>query len=517
MTESARLLRQRIETVQHLPTSIGVAVQVIERCRDPESGCADLAELVALDPSLSARFLSLANSAWFGLSRKITRINQAVTLLGVSNAKSLCVSHSLTGLYQGWNLREDDAHAFWQAALLKASAGELLTKGFANSWSEDTFTLGLLQDIGVALMVSCDGVEYAKMLRDESVGLSDRLEYERTVFGSDHAEVGACLAERIGLPQPFPEAIRQHHQGNNPHAHDRRRTDPIRLAMGFFPHDFRCWSKCDYQALDDLIQTKLAGHWTDAAQLMDEVQERFTSLTELLCGGDGVEPSVSELTARACQVLSQTSTTVILESQKLAADNQYLTRHMLDTESKHRDAEERATHDALTGLLNRDGFARESASMVHGARAANRSLALALLDLDDFKSFNDEHGHACGDEVLQAVSRRLQSVVRGKELICRWGGDEFLVMLEGLSEDESILAVDRLVEAVAGDPISWRELRINVRVSVGAEWIESIDSSFDIDALIERVDIAMYQNKRLRAKNFASSHATLRRQRAPRQ
>ncbi|GJM26349.1 MAG: hypothetical protein DHS20C16_27640 [Phycisphaerae bacterium] len=507
MTESAKLLNQRIEDVQHLPTSIDVAVQVVERCRDPEAGCADLAELVAVDASLSARFLSLANSAWFGLSRKIRSINQAVSLLGVSNAKSLCVSHSLTGLYQGWNLSKDDTSAFWQAAVLKASSGELLTKGFSDGWSRDMFTLGLLQDIGVALMVSCDGVEYAKMLRDETVGLSDRLEYERNVFGMDHAEVGACLAERIGLPQPFPEAIRQHHCGIYADGMPGRRTDPVGLAMGYFPHDFRCWAQPDFLALDGVIKESLAGHWASATQLVDDVQERFESLTELLSGRDGCDISLSELTARACLVLSQINANAIIENQKLAADNQYLTRHMLETESKHRDAEERAAHDALTGLLNRDGFARESENMVKRARAGNRSLALALIDIDDFKSFNDDHGHACGDEILQTVARRLQSEIRGGELICRWGGDEFLIMLEGLSKEDSTLAFERMVSAISTDSVSWRDQHFDVKVSMGAEWLEAIPPSFDIDRFIERVDIAMYENKRSSARQ-SRSHAT---------
>ncbi len=504
MTESAAQLRQRIETVQHLPTSVDVAVQVIERCRDAECGCADLAELVVLDPSLSARFLSLANSAWFGLSRKITGVNQAVSLLGVSNAKSLCVSHCLTGLYQGWNLCNDDAKAFWQAALLKASSGERLTKGFASSWSDDMFTLGLLQDIGVALMVSCDGVEYAMLLRDQSVGLCERLEYERAVFGMDHAELGGCLAERIGLPQPFPEAIRQHHRGVESIRETKLCGDPVKLAMGLFPHDFRCWPQPDYHALDELIQAKLAGHWTDAKQLVDDVEERFNSIMALFSGGEHNATSLSELTAKACSVMTQISANVIIESQKLVADNQYLTRHMLEAESKHRDAEDRATHDPLTGLLNRDGFARESACMAYGARVGNRSLALALFDLDDFKSFNDNHGHACGDEVLHSVARRLQSVVRGRELICRWGGDEFLVLLEGLSKEDSTLAFERMLTAISGDPVSWRDQQVNVRASAGIRWIETVPQSFDMDEFIEQVDIAMYQNKRSATGDMAS-------------
>ncbi len=507
MTGSAKILRQRIELAQHLPSSMTVAVQIIDRCRNPETGCADIAELVATDPSLCARFLGLANSAWFGLSRKITRVNQAVSLLGVSNAKSLCVSHSLTGLYLGWNLCDEDGHAFWQAALLKACAGELLTKGFAEDWSEDTFTMGLLQDIGVALMVSCDGVEYAGLLRDENVGLAKRLAYERDVFGMDHAEVSACLAEKIGLPQPMPEAIRQHHRGVDPSVEMNRSTDPIGLAMGFFPHDFRCWSQHDFQSLDVLVGEKFSSHWIGAKQLVDEVEIQFSSMMELFSGGESEGSSLHDLTARACLILSQATTNLILESQKLAADNQYLTRHMLETESKHRDAEERATHDALTGLLNRDGFARESASMVHGARAGNRSLGLALFDLENFKAFNDDYGHACGDEVLQAVARRLQSVIRGKELVCRWGGDEFLIMLEGLSENASYLAVERMVAAVSDNPISWRDLQFNVRVSVGTEWIESVSPSFDLDKYIERVDIAMYQNKRSNPEDQVASNS----------
>ncbi|NOX59944.1 MAG: GGDEF domain-containing protein [Planctomycetes bacterium] len=496
MAGPAQRLRDRIEAVVDLPTSFAVAVRVIEVSRDPSAGCADLAKLIETDPSLSSRFLSLTNSAWFGLHQKVTRVGQAVNLLGASNVRALSVSHSLSGLYHGWKLDAGDAKAYWQAALLKAAAGELLRQEYSGSQTEETFTLGLLQDIGVSLLAS-DGVpEYQELLRSEDGELAECLEFERSTFGLDHAECGALLAERIGLPEPFPEAIRTHHEQTQSVDASDGPHDPAGLIISLLPHDLRTWSKRDFGRLDDVIADHFAARWNDAHQFTEELQVRFAALTDLVSGGSSKVPTLAELTARATLILSQSAKDVVAEQQSLACENRNLTRHMLATETKHRDAEERATHDPLTGLLNRDGFARESKVLLREARVRKRPIALALIDLDYFKAINDVHGHACGDEVLQVVARRMFSSVRGRELICRWGGDEILILSEGMCKDDSHRATQRLIGTVEGNPITWRGIRLDVTLSVGFEWVQQVGEGFDIDHLIERVDARMYENKR---------------------
>ena len=92
----------------------------------------------------------------------------------------------------------------------------------------------------------------------------------------------------------------------------------------------------------------------------------------------------------------------------------------------------RAMHDMLTGLPNR-AFWLKNSPCWH-AKRVNKSFALLLLDLDNFKTINDSFGHDVGDELLKQVATRMRSVLRGEDMICRLGGDEFVVLVEDVEE-----------------------------------------------------------------------------------
>jgi diguanylate cyclase (GGDEF)-like protein/PAS domain S-box-containing protein len=118
-----------------------------------------------------------------------------------------------------------------------------------------------------------------------------------------------------------------------------------------------------------------------------------------------------------------------------------------------------ATHDALTGLANRAAFFEEL------ARPGGAD-AIVYLDLDDFKPVNDRFGHAVGDRVLVAIGRRLRGAVRPGDVLARLGGDEFAVLLRGVTEQEALLAADRLAGRVA-HPVVLDDRSVHVTASVG--------------------------------------------------
>jgi diguanylate cyclase (GGDEF)-like protein len=109
---------------------------------------------------------------------------------------------------------------------------------------------------------------------------------------------------------------------------------------------------------------------------------------------------------------------------------------------------EQARTDELTGLFNRRHFHERLGSELARARRSGEPVALMLLDVDDFKAVNDGHGHPVGDGVLRAFSNLLRDAVRGADVICRTGGEEFAVILPGADEDEAVAAAHRIVRAV---------------------------------------------------------------------
>jgi diguanylate cyclase (GGDEF)-like protein len=170
--------------------------------------------------------------------------------------------------------------------------------------------------------------------------------------------------------------------------------------------------------------------------------------------------------------------------------------HCVDV-SKHRYAEEelswQANHDALTGLPNRELFLERLAG--HLARRAGR-VAVLFVDLDDFKIVNDSLGHNAGDRLISAVAERLSRVLRPDDVIARFGGDEFTVLLPGIySEDDATKVAHRLAEMLREPIVIDGEPRY-VSASVGIT-CSGPDESIDAYALLRDADAAMYRAKQL--------------------
>ena len=149
-----------------------------------------------------------------------------------------------------------------------------------------------------------------------------------------------------------------------------------------------------------------------------------------------------------------------------------------------------ATHDGLTGLLNRTAFMRQ----LHESLTSGRQPTLVFLDLNGFKSINDLHGHDRGDEILRVIGSRLAGGLRPGDAAGRFGGDEFVVLAHGLSDEAAAGAFLRRMMSLFTDPIRCRgEVSHSVGVSVGVAHSSPGD---DPDELIRRADRAMYDAKR---------------------
>ncbi len=151
---------------------------------------------------------------------------------------------------------------------------------------------------------------------------------------------------------------------------------------------------------------------------------------------------------------------------------------------------ELSVRDPLTGLYNRHYFHETLAQEVKRAHRYDRRLALIFFDIDDFKAINEEIGHLGGDAVLAEMAQRLRSVVRGADLACRVGGDEFAVVLPESSLDDARRLFQRLQLAIQAQPIAAAS---TVRVSAG---IAELGRDDDGISLFSRVDQGLYRAKR---------------------
>ena len=151
----------------------------------------------------------------------------------------------------------------------------------------------------------------------------------------------------------------------------------------------------------------------------------------------------------------------------------------------------KASHDALTGLMNRTGFRQNIESMLDPA--GTDRVGLLFVDLDGFKRVNDTHGHEIGDELLRQVALRLEVEARDEDGIARLGGDEFAIVLAGIGDDDRLQSAEARVRAIFRDPFIVDELAISMRASVGRSiWP---DDGRTVTELLSHADAAMYQDK----------------------
>jgi diguanylate cyclase len=190
---------------------------------------------------------------------------------------------------------------------------------------------------------------------------------------------------------------------------------------------------------------------------------------------------------------------LIGDTQKMAAMTEELTASLTtnlkdveDLQSRLQRAEQEALLDPLTGLLNRRGFERSVRSLADEAGMPTRC-ALLYIDIDRFKHINDRYGHLLGDKVLQAVASVLQANVKGRDIIARFGGEEFVVLLPGTAVPSAQIVAEQIRASVALCPIQRTGIAIDtITVSIG---VCQGDAVQNLPGLLERADRAMYAAK----------------------
>lgn len=159
--------------------------------------------------------------------------------------------------------------------------------------------------------------------------------------------------------------------------------------------------------------------------------------------------------------------------------------------------EEMALIDGLTGLYNRMFFNKQIHNCMEDYRKFGLPFVLVILDLDYFKKVNDTFGHLCGDMVLQQVSNLIKNKIRKDDLVCRYGGEEFAIILRNTIDMEGIgLRLEAIRQAIAGAPMEYQGNKVAITCSFGVVSCTMIDKSENIDVVVRKADEALYEAKR---------------------
>lgn len=159
---------------------------------------------------------------------------------------------------------------------------------------------------------------------------------------------------------------------------------------------------------------------------------------------------------------------------------------------KYHAALQSALSDALTGVGNRTSMDKTIKRDMDTAKRSGQPLSLIMLDIDQFKQINDNHGHNCGDMVLIEVANLLKLLLRTSDAIFRFGGEEFLISLPNTNTTDAILVAERIRQAIENLHIEFEKRRVFISASLGCAQMEPSD---DQQSIIRRADAALYQAK----------------------
>lgn len=221
----------KVDVLPTLPTAVARLWSLLQ---DDTTSARDFEDVIAPDPALTANLLRLANSAYFGLRREVVSVAHAVTVLGTKRvfevAASAGFAKTMPKNIPGYDV---DAATFWNHCIAVAILSERLSSELGLDTPSLTFTSGLLHDIGKLVIGSFlleDSIQVLSRMRTDEIGF---VEAEREVLGTDHAKVGATLADRWDLPEAIGLVARWHHAPDEaPQDADQTLVDLVHTADG---------------------------------------------------------------------------------------------------------------------------------------------------------------------------------------------------------------------------------------------------------------------------------------------
>ncbi|MGZ9130651.1 MAG: diguanylate cyclase, partial [Candidatus Binatia bacterium] len=157
---------------------------------------------------------------------------------------------------------------------------------------------------------------------------------------------------------------------------------------------------------------------------------------------------------------------------------------------------EMAITDALTGLFNRRYMENHLTTLVDQAAARGKPIAVMVLDIDYFKSINDTYGHDAGDDVLRDFSLRIRKCIRNIDLACRYGGEEFVLVMPETDKAVATMVAERLRRSIAAEPFSIANGTKSLEVTISIGIAAAAGANDSAAAILKRADQALYRAKR---------------------
>ncbi len=475
-------LKDLSKKIGKLPTLPGVAIKILQAMQRETPNIAEISEVISADGPLSAKVLRVVNSPFYGLSKKITSVHQAIVYLGLNAVKNLALSFSLLRGFAPKRKGAFDYVQFSKDSLVGAVAAKSLTEKINRRHGENAFFLGLLQNIGMLIMVESMPDEYEKVIGEAGSIGRPLHEIEKNLLGINHMEVGEFVTHSWGLPTTFNVPIGFHHCPERlacPLDDIEQLTRILHLSSLYIDLFKSSDLNAGYAEIEKHIQAYKLTSVVDKSDFAEEVAEGVKSIFPIFDLQidekkhiEIIEAARSELADLSSELLNQ------VHSQACCLDQ----------------LRQQVGLDSMTQLYNHERFMEILYQEISRAARYKTPLSIIMADVDHFKSINDFFGHQAGDHALKCVSAQLKKLLRDSDHIARYGGEEFAIILPMTPLKDTLLTAERLRKSIESQKIIYDERSISVTMSFGIASFEN-NREIDVEGFIKMADEALYDAK----------------------
>lgn len=434
-------LLDRILRSPNLPTLPAVAVRILDLTQDVNVSIQELARTIENDQALSARVLRTVNSSFYGLRRSCTTIDQALVMLGLSTVKTLALSFSLvTALRKGGD-EEFDHAAYWRRSLHSAIAARLIARETQLANPDEAFLGALLQDIGVMAMYQTIGPGYLRIVRAaqehrELAGI------ELAELETQHAEVGAMLAQRWRLPVELIIPIKYHEQP----AAAPEQYGPLVRAVGLANIASDVLSARNPGTVLRRFRT-MADRWFSLPPLrcddiLGEITQAAQEASSLFLLNIGGDIDADAILARAREQLAA------LDDDADACDSDRAAISQLVSDSQE--------FDPLTGSLTRRAMLSLALEIFDRSECTNSAVSVIALAIDDYPKLLQQVDQTDADVLLVETAAVLNHLFQPiGASIARWERGIFMMLVPKHDEEAAIAAIDKARQTLMKNAIAW--------------------------------------------------------------
>lgn len=467
-------LLEQLQFCTNLPSLPSVALKIIDLAGKADTNLTQINHYISLDPALAAKIVKTANSPLYKSRRQVNNISQAVSMLGMHGVMTIALSFSLMEslLQHAKNhLNPANSSSFWRRSITSALASRALGKRIEmHNLLDDLFLAGLLQDIGILAFYAILPETYPQIF-SSAPDHAALYKAEKEAFGLGHNELGAALLGRWKLPAYIAEACANSHDQSNP---AQPGINECIAASGCVADYFL--APGEQKNIDTAIHAAKAYLGLDGHALMAVLEDMKNELHH-----------VEELFEISIINPAQLNSMIEVARELLT----------MRTLIKVRELEDRVQHDGLTGAHNRAYFNDTFQQEFLHSNQNNLPLALAMIDIDNFKLVNDTHGHIAGDGVLAAVVKSIASQIRHTDILCRYGGEEFALILPDTHRMAAHAILERIkanIAAIAYELDSGCIIHITASIGLAVNMGQTPTFSTHRD-MLEAADCALYAAK----------------------